>query len=66
MIVTPAIRKAAIISATFTLVLGTIIGLLFAGIITFPVALLMLMGVIGICVGVGILVAAWRITGNID
>ena len=64
--ISPSMKKAAALSAAFTLVLATIMGLLFAGLITFPVALLMMIGLIGICIAVAIMVAAWRLTGNID
>ncbi len=59
-------KKAALASATVTTTMIAIIGAAYYGLVTIPVALLLFIALVGICVGVGILVAAWRLTGELD
>ncbi len=60
------IRVAAGIAASFIGLAGTIIFLSQAKIIGFEMAMLMLVALLGLYLGVGILIAVYRLVGKLD
>ena len=57
---------AAGIVVSFTGLAGTIIFLLVAKIISFAMAMLMLVALVGMYIGFGILIAVYRLIGKLD
>lgn len=60
------LKIAAGIAASFAVFVGAIIFLAMAKIVSFEVAKLMLVALVGMYVGFGILIAAYRLIGKLD
>jgi hypothetical protein len=60
------LKVVAGVAASFAGLAGTIIVLLIAEIISFGVAVLMLVSLVGMYVGFGILIAAYRLISKLD
>ena len=60
------LKVVAGIAASFTVFVATIIFLLRAKIITFEVAMLMLVALVGMYVGFGILIAVYRLISKLE
>ena len=60
------LKVVAGIAASFAVLAGTIIFLLFMKIITFGVAKLMLVALLGMYIGFGILIAVYRLIGKLE
>ena len=60
------LRVVAGIAASFTGLVGTIIFLSEAKIITFEMAMLMLVALVGMYLGFGILIAVYRLIGKLE
>ena len=50
----------------FTALVGAILALLIAKVITFPLALLMLIALLGLYLGFGVLIAVWRFVAKLQ
>ena len=61
-----ALRIAAVIAASFTVLVITIIFLMIAKVITFEMAMLMLVALLGMYIGFGILIAVYRFVAKLD
>ena len=61
-----ALRIAALIAASFTVLVITIIFLMIAKVITFEMAMLMLVALLGMYIGFGILIAVYRFVAKLD
>jgi len=61
-----ALRIAALIAASFTVLVITIIVLLIKKVITFEMAMLMLVALLGMYIGFGILIAVYRFVAKLD
>ena len=59
-----AIALAA--SASFCALIATIFGLWFTGQVTYQLALLMLVALLGLYVGLGVLIAVWRFIDTLE
>ena len=60
------LRIAAAVAASFTLLIAAVLTLLVKHIITFQMALLMLIALFGLYFGFGVLIAVWRFTGRLE
>jgi hypothetical protein len=61
-----ALKIAAVVAASFTVLVITIMFLLIAKIITFEMAMLMLVALLGMYIGFGILIAVYRFVAKLD
>jgi hypothetical protein len=61
-----ALRLADVIAASFTVLVITIIFLMIAKVITFEMAMLMLVALLGMYIGFGILIAVYRFVAKLD
>ena len=64
-------RKRAVVttlaaSASFTALVALIFGLWWTGRMTYQLALLMLVALLGLYVGIGVLIAVWRFIDTLD
>ena len=62
---TKKLKIAAAISLSFTGIVVLIMALLVKGVITFPLAMLMLVALLGLYFGFGVLIAVHRFTGRL-
>ena len=62
---TKKLKIAAAISLSFTGIVVLIMGLLVKGVITFQLAMLMLVALLGLYFGFGVLIALYRFTGRL-
>lgn len=60
-----SLRIMAAIAGSFTMLVVVVLGLLIAGILSFPLALLMCVALVGLYVGFGILALAARLINNL-
>ena len=60
------LKVVAGIVASFTGLVGTIIFLLVTKIISFEMAILMLVGLLAMYIGIGILIAVYRLMGKLE
>ena len=60
------LKVVAGIAASFTGLVGTIIFLLVTKIISFEMAILMLVGLLAMYIGIGILIAVYRLMGKLE
>ena len=60
------LKVVAGIAASFTGLVGVIIFLSEAKIISFEMAMLMLVALLGMCLGFGVLIAVYRLVGKLD
>jgi hypothetical protein len=60
------LKVAAVIAVSFTGLVGTVIVLLGKKIISFEMALLMLVALLAMYVGFGILIAVYRLVGRLE
>ena len=62
---TKKLKIAAAISLSFTGIVVLIMALLVKSVITFPMAMLMLIALLGLYFGFGVLIALYRFTGRL-
>ena len=62
---TKKLKIAAAISLSFTGIVVLIMALLVKGVITFPLAMLMLVALLGLYFGFGVLIVLYRFTGRL-
>ena len=60
------LKIIAVIVASFTVFSGTIIFLSEKKIISYEMAILMLVALLGMCIGFGILIAVYRLIGKLE
>ena len=60
------LKIVAAVVASFTLLIVTVIALLIKHVITFQMALLMLVALFGLYFGFGVLIAVWRFVGKLE
>ena len=63
---TRTLRTATAIAASFTLLIAAVLTLLVKHVVTFQMALLMLIALFGLYFGFGVLIAVWRFTGRLE
>lgn len=63
---TRKLRIVAAVVASFTLLIAAVLTLLVKHVITFQMALLMLIGLFGLYFGFGVLIAVWRFTSRLE
>jgi len=61
-----ALKIVAGIVVSFACFVGAIFYLMMAGIVTFEIAKLMLVALVGLYVGLGVLIAAYRLMGKLQ
>ncbi|HWK75620.1 MAG TPA: hypothetical protein VNQ81_15180 [Povalibacter sp.] len=62
----PTLKIAAVVSVSLTVLITLILALLARHVITYQMALLMFVGLLGLYVGFGVLFAAYRFISRLD
>lgn len=62
----PKLKVAAAVSASFTVLIAVVLLLLAKHVITYQMALLMFVGLLGLYVGFGVLIAIYRFVSKLD